>query len=88
MRSIGVRELKAHTSEILREVREHGAEYTVTHRGRAVARLVPAGRPLPPNVAEVDAWLAEMDAMAAEIDTLLPEGSTLENVLGDMRRER
>jgi prevent-host-death family protein len=41
MTEIGVRELKNRTSEIVREVREERAEYTITHRGQPVARLVP-----------------------------------------------
>lgn len=40
MPRIGVRELKNRTSEVLRAVREENAEYIVTYRGRAVARLV------------------------------------------------
>lgn len=40
-RIIGVRELKARTSEVLREVQETGAEFVITVRGKAVARLEP-----------------------------------------------
>jgi prevent-host-death family protein len=42
MREIGVRELKASLSEVLREV-DRGGQVRVTLRGRAVADLVPAG---------------------------------------------
>ncbi len=42
MREIGVRELKASLSEVLRGV-ERGQQVRVTVRGRAVADLVPAG---------------------------------------------
>jgi prevent-host-death family protein len=41
VRSIGVRELKVHTSRILRRVRERGEAVEVTYRGRPVARLIP-----------------------------------------------
>ncbi len=41
MASVGVRELKQHTSEVLRRVRENGETIEVTFRGRVVARLVP-----------------------------------------------
>ncbi|HEY4278819.1 MAG TPA: type II toxin-antitoxin system prevent-host-death family antitoxin [Conexibacter sp.] len=44
MREIGVRELKAHLSEVLRQV-EHGEPVRVTSRGRTVAEIVPAGAP-------------------------------------------
>jgi prevent-host-death family protein len=41
MKSIGMRELKANLSEILREVGEDGQVVEVTRHGRVVARLVP-----------------------------------------------
>jgi prevent-host-death family protein len=42
MREVGVRELKAHLSEALREV-ERGGQLRVTVHGRPVADIVPAG---------------------------------------------
>jgi len=44
MREIGVRDLKANLSEVLRDV-EAGEQVRVTVRGRPVADLVPASRP-------------------------------------------
>jgi len=41
MPEVGVRELKAKTSEILRAIRERRARYVVTYRGRPVAALIP-----------------------------------------------
>jgi len=38
---VGVRELKNRTSEILRAVREEGAEYVITYQGRPTAVLLP-----------------------------------------------
>jgi prevent-host-death family protein len=38
---IGVRELREHTAEVLRRVRDEKAEYIITHRGRPVALLLP-----------------------------------------------
>jgi prevent-host-death family protein len=38
---IGVRELREHTSEVLRQVREENAEYVITHQGRPVALIMP-----------------------------------------------
>jgi prevent-host-death family protein len=40
-RRVSVRELKAHTSQVLREVRETGVEYVVSSRGRSIARIEP-----------------------------------------------
>lgn len=39
--TIGVRDLKAHASELLREVEISGTEFIITVRGRPVARLEP-----------------------------------------------
>ncbi|HEX8690024.1 MAG TPA: type II toxin-antitoxin system prevent-host-death family antitoxin [Solirubrobacterales bacterium] len=44
MREIGVRELKANLSSVIRQV-ERGEEVRVTVRGRPVADLVPVGGP-------------------------------------------
>lgn len=41
MPRVGVRELKNQATEIIRSVREEGAEYVVTYRGRPVAVLLP-----------------------------------------------
>ena len=40
-RSIGVRELKARASAVLREVQATGAEFIITIHGRPVARIEP-----------------------------------------------
>ncbi len=40
-RSIGVRELKAHASTVLREMQASGHDVIVTLRGRPVARMSP-----------------------------------------------
>ena len=44
---VGIRELKADASRIVRRVKETGATYVVTHRGQAAAVILPldsAGR--------------------------------------------
>ena len=59
---LGIRELKNRASEIVRAVRESGAEYVITLHGKPVARLVP----LAPEEASQEAW-AELDRLAQEI---------------------
>jgi len=44
MPDVGVRELKARASEIIREVREQHARYVITYRGRPVGLLMPLER--------------------------------------------
>ncbi len=51
-RTVGVRELKARASEVLREVESTGAEFVVTVRGRPVARIEPIG--ITASVGQVD----------------------------------
>lgn len=41
MASVGVRELKEHTSEIVRRVREDGETIDITYRGEVVATIQP-----------------------------------------------
>ncbi len=41
MPTIGVRELREQTSEVLRQVREAQAEYIITYQGEPVALLLP-----------------------------------------------
>ena len=45
MPDVGVRELKTRASEIIRNVRERRARYTITYRGQPVGVLMPLDRP-------------------------------------------
>ena len=71
MKSIGVRELKANISEILREVEEAGEVVEVTRHGRIVARLVPGSWAAPVDRDAGGAW-SDLNALAAEISALWP----------------
>ena len=52
MREIGSYDAKTHLPEILRDV-ERGETYVVTRRGRAIARIIPAGSEAPEKVQSV-----------------------------------
>ncbi len=41
MEWVGIRELKARTSEVMRKLREEKAEYVITYRGKPCAILLP-----------------------------------------------
>ena len=84
MRTIGVRELKEHTSRILEEVREKGDEVQITRHGRVIARLVPV-LPTPPDTHELDAVWSEMDKLADEIARHWPEGASATEAVSDGR---
>jgi prevent-host-death family protein len=51
-RTIGIRELKARTSEIFREMQATGAEFIITNRGRPVARIEPLALADAPEVTD------------------------------------
>ena len=44
MTTIGVRELRQHTSKILRRVREEGETVEITYHGEVIARLIRSNR--------------------------------------------
>jgi prevent-host-death family protein len=85
MRAVGVRELRTHISEILRQVEENGETVAVTNHGTVVAHLVPVRRP--PTAEEVSAIFAELDRVAAEIGAYLPEDADAVEMVRDVRRE-
>ena len=86
MPSIGVRELKIHVSEVMRDVRDTRARYVVTHRGEPVGVIAPYPPkeevlPLTPD----ESWsqlFAALDALGKSWNTPL----TSVEVLDEMRR--
>lgn len=92
MPSIGVRDLHNRTAEVVRQVREDGAEYVVTHQGHPVALLLPvdterleqsmldAGKQ-----AAAAAW-KRYAGLAAEARKQWPSGRRSRAVLDDVRR--
>lgn len=86
MSVVGIRELKTHTSEIVRRVRERGEIIGITYHGEVVAHLVPTVRAAP-SPAEVAAILTDMDQLAAEISAHWPEGVSALDAIRDGRRE-
>jgi len=66
MSAIGVRELREHTSRVLKRVREKGEEISITYRGQVVARLIPVAMPKSREKETSEVW-ADLDHLAAEI---------------------
>jgi prevent-host-death family protein len=85
VKSIGVRELKANISEILRDVEQGGEVVEVTRHGQIVARLVPA-RPVPSDRDANAAW-ADLNTLAAEISARWPAGVSAADAIEDVRRD-
>ena len=85
MAAVGVRELKAQASEILRRVREDGETIDVTYRGRVVARVVPVEQS--PSAEEASAVWANLAALSREIGRRWPAGVTAAEAVSEQRRE-
>ena len=69
MPRLGVRELKNQATEVIRNVREKGAEYVVTYRGDPVAIVRPLTEADLKRLerSETDEALAKMKTLAGEI---------------------
>jgi|GEM_PF-149078 len=91
MTEVGVRELKSKASEIIRAVREEGAEYIITYRGTAVGVLSPLPENQPqgdlPDLAEILEPLIqrvvqeELDARAASKLQLAPDAAAWDELV-------
>jgi len=88
MTRVGIRELKQQATEILRKVREEQEEYTITYRGRPIARLIPVKEEELERLraATGEVW-AEMDRLAEEISTQWPPGVSAVETVKEGRRE-
>lgn len=84
-KSIGVRDLRARTSQILRRVREKGETIEITYRGQVIARIVPA-IPVKPDAAALDAIWADLDRLASEIGRKWPANVTAVAAVSEARR--
>jgi prevent-host-death family protein len=80
---VGVRELKEHTSEIVRRVRENRESIDVTYRGEVVARLVPVPKAV--DRATTQRIWDEEDRLAAEIGRLWPVGLSAADAIAEDR---
>ncbi|HEC36192.1 MAG TPA: type II toxin-antitoxin system Phd/YefM family antitoxin [Anaerolineae bacterium] len=90
MAQVGVRELKARASEIIRAVRDRRARYLITYRGRPVGVLLPldeVGRreAVAGEVEGGDVW-EELTRLGEEIGRGWRSPLTSAELLSDMRR--
>ncbi len=84
-RSIGIRELKEHTREIIREVREKGVVIDITVRGHVAARLLPVCPPKE-SAKAVTAIGKDLDRLAAVIGASWPRGVSAAEAVQEVRR--
>ena len=85
MQTIGVRELRLRASEVLRQLRDEGAAFEVTYRGRVIARLVPVTST--PADRNIDEFWQSWDRLAREIAEAWPPGVSAIDAVREDRRE-
>jgi len=89
MPDVGVRELKAHASEIIRNVRDRRTRYVITHRGRPVGLLIPLDETrvsLPPEGESATTAWDELTRLGEEIGRDWRSSLTSAELLSEMRR--
>jgi prevent-host-death family protein len=86
MPSIGIRELKIHVSEVMRDVCDNRARYVVTRRGEPLGIIVPyTAREEMDHVSQDEAWSRFFEAgEAADKAWLSPLSSS--EILDEVRR--
>ena len=81
MAEIGIRELKNHASQIVRDVREEQAEYVITYHGRPVARIVPI-----PVEEDAQRALEELERLSQEVSAQWKSDKSATELLSETRR--
>jgi prevent-host-death family protein len=84
MTEIGIRDLKAHASDVVRAVKEKRARYVITQRGKPVAVIVPLDA-VPEKPANDEVWERLMEIRAELGKGWQSEKSAVE-ILSEMRR--
>ena len=86
MRTVGVSELKTHTSEIIRNVRENRISFTITFRGRPVGVLLPIDEDekVVPGT-DQDSW-SELERLREEFARRPRPEKSLTEALTEMQR--
>src|SRR5262249_15262250 len=85
MTSVGVRELKQRTSEVLRKVRQRQERVEVTLRGEGVAILVPVGRHRARKSRGSTVW-TDVERLAGEVTAAWPRGIGAAEAVSEGRR--
>lgn len=81
---IGIRELKARASGLVRAVREKRARYIITQRGKPVALLIPLDA-TPPKPTDDEVW-ARLEQLGQEIAKGWQSEKSAVEILSEMRR--
>ena len=84
MHTVGIRELRARTSEILRRVRDGGQPVDITSRGEVIARIIPVAPPAD-DIAHDLAVIDSIEQLAAEIGSHYPQAANVDDLMKDLR---
>lgn len=84
MEEIGIRELKARASDVVRAVKEQRARYVVTQRGKPVAVIIPMDAVLPEKQDD-ESWDKLMEIRKKLAKGKKNKKSSVE-ILSEMRR--
>jgi prevent-host-death family protein len=85
MTDISIRELKTHTSAVMRTVQRQKSPVRVTCRGKAVGIILPLEQAQPTPNANAHAWAQFLDA-TEEVGKRWKSPKTAIEVVTDMRR--
>lgn len=87
MAQVGIKELKAHTSDLLRRVANDRETVDVTRGQDVIARLIPSGTVMDVTDEEIEQYFKELDTLIAEIAKEAPRGVSALDVIADIRRD-
>lgn len=85
MEEIGIRELKARASDVVRAVKEQRARYVITQRGVPVAAIIPLDAAVTPKPSDDEVWERLM-AIGEEISRGWQNEKSAVEILSEMRR--
>ena len=81
---IGIRELKARASELVRAVKEERARYVITQRGKPAALIIPLDAAQPEKSG--NQVLERLDQIGAEISRSWKGNRSAVQILAEIRR--
>ena len=85
MEEIGIRELKARASDVVRAVKEKRARYVITQRGKPVAVIVPIDAVVPEKPTDGEVW-ERLVKIREELGKGWQSEKSAVEILSEMRR--
>jgi prevent-host-death family protein len=85
MPRIGLRELKIHVSEVVKDVQETGERYTITNRGEPVAVIVPYSRAEEKRPMSREESTAFLDDLAQKIGRAWNDPRSVAELMDEIR---